>query len=369
MGLRETFIRAWGYVDRRGRRLHESGIAASLDMPGPADSCVHVMEVSGWARGRDGEPATIKIEVGGSVVREIAADRARPDLTPHLPDVPGIEQAGFRTSISMSELPQGRLLWFKATAIVRPSGRSVVLGYFPMFRGNAFTKPVPRHAYGNVWDASATDVSRAMAAVAGTSDRTTWQETGASSAAFIAEQTQIRPNDVVLEIGCGVARIGAHMVGRCKEWVGCDVSQNMLRYAAEALRSVPNARFVQLNGYDLAGIPDHSVDVVYCSAVFMHIEEWDRYRYVREAFRVLRPGGRVYYDNFNLLSKEGWALFDDMGRLDIAQRPPNVSKASTPQELRCYAEHAGYEDIQIRADDSSIWVGVAARKPSVATTS
>jgi SAM-dependent methyltransferase len=136
----------------------------------------------------------------------------------------------------------------------------------------------------------------------------------------------------------------------------------MLTFAREALAGVPNVSLVHLNGYDLEGVADGSADVVYCSAVFMHLEEWDRYRYVCEAFRVLRPGGRVYYDNFNLLSAEGWALFEESSRLDVAMRPPNVSKSSTPEELRCYAERAGFEGIGI--DTGGIFVTIRARKPA-----
>jgi len=40
--------------------------------------------------------------------------------------------------------------------------------------------------------------------------------------------------------------------------------------------------------------------------VFMHLESWDRYNYISEAFRALRPGGRIYVDNINLCSDGGW---------------------------------------------------------------
>ena len=46
---------------------------------------------------------------------------------------------------------------------------------------------------------------------------------------------------------------------------------------------------VEISGYDLSGVADASVDVVYCTVVFMHLESWDRYNYISEAFRVLRP--------------------------------------------------------------------------------
>jgi ubiquinone/menaquinone biosynthesis C-methylase UbiE len=57
---------------------------------------------------------------------------------------------------------------------------------------------------------------------------------------------------------------------------------------------------VEISGYNLSGVADASVDVVYCTVVFMHLESWDRYNYILEAFRALRPGGRIYVDNSNL---------------------------------------------------------------------
>ena len=69
-----------------------------------------------------------------------------------------------------------------------------------------------------------------------------------------------------------------------------------------------------MNGYDLSGVDPRSLDVVYSTGVFMHLDEWERYRYIADAWRVLRPGGRIYIDNFNLLTDEGWALFDDFRR-------------------------------------------------------
>ena len=37
----------------------------------------------------------------------------------------------------------------------------------------------------------------------------------------------------------------------------------------------------------------------------MHLDEWDRYRYLTEFFRVLGPGGVVYVDNFDLAVPRG----------------------------------------------------------------
>jgi ubiquinone/menaquinone biosynthesis C-methylase UbiE len=93
----------------------------------------------------------------------------------------------------------------------------------------------------------------------------------------------------------------------------------------------------------------------------MHLEEWDRYRYVQAAHRVLKPGGRFYVDSFSLLSEDGWALFEAMARLPPAERPPHISKASTPEELRTLVDKAGFEDVRVRG--GRLFVTVVARKP------
>ncbi len=92
-------------------------------------------------------------------------------------------------------------------------------------------------------------------------------------------------------------------------------------------------RLVVLPGYDLSNIASGSIDLVYCTVVFMHIEEWERYGYIQEGLRVLREGGRMLVDNVNLLSDEGWAFFERHFALPPGERPPHISKLSTPQEL------------------------------------
>jgi SAM-dependent methyltransferase len=221
-----------------------------------------------------------------------------------------------------------------------------------------------RSEYGRVWDSVSQSHDDARVAVAGYSDSAEWARTGELTAEDVLKETGITPTDVVLEIGCGAARVGVHLAGRCGQWIGSDVSRNMLAHAKQALAGAPNARLALLDGTGLTGIADASVDVVYSSTVFMHIDEWDRYRYCREAYRVLKPGGRVYVDNHSLLSPQGWAVFEQLSLLPPLERPPHISKASTPQELEAYITHAGFVDARVR--NGAMFVTVVARKPDPA---
>ena len=219
-----------------------------------------------------------------------------------------------------------------------------------------------RSEYGRVWDSVAQSRSDAMKAVAGSDDAGEWARSGRATADDVAAETGISATDTVLEIGCGAGRVGEYLAPRCGRWVGADVSRNMLAHAQQALAGASNVSFVALTGDGLPASLDGSIDVVYCTTVFMHLEEWDRYRYIQDAFRALKPGGRLYVDSFSLLSPDGWALFEQTAKLAPPDRPPHVSKSSTPQELQVFVEKAGFEAIRVR--DGQLFVTVLARKPA-----
>jgi SAM-dependent methyltransferase len=120
----------------------------------------------------------------------------------------------------------------------------------------------------------------------------------------------------------------------------------MLGHAARWTEENANVKLVEISGHDLQPIADNSVDAVYCTVVFMHLEEWDRYRYVCEAYRVLKPGGRFFCDNANLESEEGWGVFEAGLAVPPASRPPHISRCSTVGELGRYLEKAGFHDVK-----------------------
>jgi SAM-dependent methyltransferase len=218
-----------------------------------------------------------------------------------------------------------------------------------------------RSEYKKVWSGLSTTLDEAKRHVIGVTDEDALQATGEETLRFLQESVGIRKDDVVLEIGCGIGRVGRLVAPICRKWIGCDVASNMLSLTAERLRDLANVELKEISGYDLSGVADASVDVVYCTVVFMHLESWDRYNYILEAFRVLRPSGRIYVDNINLCSDGGWKVFETHRAMPPANRPPHMTQNSTPQEIETYLKRAGFSAVRVRTDDD--WVRASGVKP------
>jgi len=103
---------------------------------------------------------------------------------------------------------------------------------------------------------------------------------------------RLRGRSAALEIGCGPGRLMRPMSRHFSEIHGVDVSDEMVRLARERLRHTPNAHPHHGSGAGLELFPDNRFDFVYSYAVFQHIPSREVvFHYLREARRVLRPGG------------------------------------------------------------------------------
>ena len=112
-----------------------------------------------------------------------------------------------------------------------------------------------RSNYKEVWTTLSATEAAAKTHVAGSEDEEELARSGIGTTNFLLENIGVDSSNVVLEIGCGIGRVGKQLAPRCRRWIGCDVSSNMLKIAAERLREFSNVELVEISGHDL-GNPD-----------------------------------------------------------------------------------------------------------------
>src|ERR1039458_3011925 len=105
---------------------------------------------------------------------------------------------------------------------------------------------------------------------------------------------ELKPGETVLDLGSGGGidvLLSAKRVGESGKAYGLDMTEDMLALARENQRQagVENVEFLK-GEIENIPLPDNSVDVVISNCV-INLSA-DKGRVLREAFRVLKPGGR-----------------------------------------------------------------------------
>lgn len=103
-----------------------------------------------------------------------------------------------------------------------------------------------------------------------------------------------------LDFGCGVGNSIPHLTQAFPDAqvLGLDVSGESVALARDAN---PTARF-EIIGQDTLPLADASVDVAMAACVFHHIPPAQRLAWTKELKRVLKPGGRLFIFEHNMLN-------------------------------------------------------------------
>lgn len=99
------------------------------------------------------------------------------------------------------------------------------------------------------------------------------------------------PGGSALDFGCGVGRLTQALALHFDEVVGVDISTSMLERAREFNRYGERVRYEHNAREDLALFPTGSLDFVNSHITLQHVPPSCSRRYIREFFRILRPGG------------------------------------------------------------------------------
>ncbi|MET8197960.1 class I SAM-dependent methyltransferase [Micromonospora taraxaci] len=176
----------------------------------------------------------------------------------------------------------------------------------------------------------------------------------------VLDRAELKPDDVLLDVGCGTGLIGFGALDRLGpdgRVVFSDVSQDLLDDCRRSADGDERCSFVQAPAEDLTGVADASVDVVTTRSVLLYSDR--KATAFAEFFRVLRPGGRL-------------SLFEPINRFQLQHRPDDlfglggspvddlvakvhdVYRGRTPpmfdfdeRDLMTWAQTAGFEAVRL----------------------
>ena len=154
---------------------------------------------------------------------------------------------------------------------------------------------------------------------------------------------EARPDERVLDLGCGAGRfVGALRDHGC-EAIGVDVAEAALE---RARRNVPGGDFRRIGDDGSLPLEHRSVDLVWCSEVLEHVA--DTGGLLVEARRVLRPGGRMLVTvPFHGRVK---AALISLTRFEAHFDPLGAHlRFYTRRSLAAALAGAGFDDVRVRA--------------------
>jgi SAM-dependent methyltransferase len=144
----------------------------------------------------------------------------------------------------------------------------------------------------------------------------------------------LKTSGYLIDVGCGSGRL-AHVL-EIQRYLGTDVVPDLLEYA----RSLCVGREWRFELVEDIVIPeqDAAADMVCFFSVFTHLLHEDSFRYLREASRVLKPGGTIVISFLDLQIASHWAVFES---------------SVQAREHRIYKEHTQF----ISRDMLAAWAG------------
>ena len=155
----------------------------------------------------------------------------------------------------------------------------------------------------------------------------------------------LRPGETVLDLGSGAGFdcfLAARQVGPAGRVIGVDMTAEMVARARDNARKVAadNVEF-RLGEIEHLPVADATVDVILSNCV-INLSP-DKPAVFREAFRALRPGGRLAISDVVATAPIPAELQDDAAALSGC-----VAGAAQVDEVRAMLAAAGFVDLEVR---------------------
>lgn len=125
---------------------------------------------------------------------------------------------------------------------------------------------------------------------------------------YLLLQQGLKPADTVVDVGCGSGRLAYQLRNYLSGlYVGIDVVPELFQYAAR-LCDRPNWKFYAAPGLKIPE-PDNSADFICFFSVFTHLLHEETFKYLEDARRVVKPGGKIIFSYLEFAIPSHWFIF------------------------------------------------------------
>lgn len=183
------------------------------------------------------------------------------------------------------------------------------------------------------------------------------REFGMPVSVWMIEHAGLQPGQRVLELAAGPGETGllaAELIRPGGVLISSDASENMLELSRARARElgIENVEFKRLE-LEWIDLPTASVDVVMCRWGVMLIV--DPEAALREARRVLVPGGRIVLAVWDQPELNPWATLTDRAMIELGYATrhdpngPGMFALATPGRLQELLEGAGFLEVVVES--------------------
>jgi SAM-dependent methyltransferase len=125
---------------------------------------------------------------------------------------------------------------------------------------------------------------------------------------YVLKAHGLGPTTHVVDIGCGTGRLAAQLASREHPlYSGYDIMESAVTYARDLCR-MPGWKFGVTDGLKV-DLPAACGDIVCFFSVFTHITHEHTFLYLKEASRILKPGGIVIFTFLEFAIPSHWEAF------------------------------------------------------------
>lgn len=152
----------------------------------------------------------------------------------------------------------------------------------------------------------------------------------------------------VIDIGCGSGRLGFQMRNFLDgRYIGIDVVPALTEYAKKKCAR-PDWIFYEAPGLTIPE-DDGCADYICFFSVFTHLLHEESYKYLEEASRVIKPGGKIIFTFLDFKIPGHWSAFEQV----LANKDPNkvLNQFISRDAIECWVTHLNLKIIDIQDGD------------------